>query len=239
MSINNNEHNLQNGSNLSRKEAQKIIRERLDKINSEFSTTFDFIKDFPKSVTFFGSARLSEDSDLYKKARSLAFKISKELGYTVLSGGGGGIMEASNRGAYEAGGESVGLNITLPREQHINKYTTKSIELHHFFVRKVALAFAAEAYIFFPGGFGTMDEFTEILTLIQTKKIPQVPIILVGRDYWAHLNTFIREVLLKEYNFINKEDMNLYQILDSEEEIIEIIKNAPIRDNIKFRETKK
>jgi uncharacterized protein (TIGR00730 family) len=157
MSTNNKEHELQNNQNLSREEAQEIIRQRLDKINSEFSTAFEFIKDFPKSVTFFGSARVPEGSDLYKKARDLAFKISKELGYTILSGGGGGIMEASNRGAFEAGGESVGLNIVLPREQHINKYTTKSIELHHFFVRKVALAFAAEAYIFFPGGFGTMD----------------------------------------------------------------------------------
>ncbi len=232
---NNNNQDLQNSHNLSREEVQEIIRQRTDRINKEFSIAFEFIKNFPKSVTFFGSARLKEDSVLYKKARDLAFKISKDLGYTVLSGGGGGIMEASNRGAFEAGGQSVGLNIVLPQEQHANKYTTESIELYYFFVRKVALSFAAEAYIFFPGGFGTLDEFSEIVTLIQTKKIPRVPIILVGRDYWAHLNTFIREVLLKEYNFIHKEDMDLYQILDSEEEIVEIIRKAPVRATIKVK----
>lgn len=232
---NNNHHDFHQGSELTREEVQEIIRQRLDRINKEFTIAFDFIKNFPKSVTFFGSARLKEDSVLYKKARDLAFKISKELEYTVLSGGGGGIMEASNRGAFEAGGQSVGLNIVLPSEQHANRYTTSAIELYYFFIRKVALSFAAEAYIFFPGGFGTLDEFTEIVTLIQTKKIPRVPIILVGRNYWAHLNTFIREVLLKEYNFIHKEDMDLYQILDSEEEIVEIIKKAPVRTTIKVK----
>ena len=164
-------------------EVHQAINKRLDRIYNEFKSAFEFIKKYPKSVTFFGLARIDENNPYYQKARNLAGRIVKELDYSVLSGGGGGIMEASNRGAFDAGGKSVGLNIRLPKEQIPNKYTTKTLELSYFFVRKVALSFAAEAYIFFPGGYGTLDEFFEIITLIQTRKIPQVPI------FWLATNT--------------------------------------------------
>jgi uncharacterized protein (TIGR00730 family) len=165
----------------------------------------------------------------------LAKKIVTDLDYSVLSGGGGGIMEASNRGAFEAGGTSLGLNIQLPREQHINAYTSKSLEVSYFFVRKVALSFAAEAYIFFPGGFGTLDEFFEIITLIQTKKIPRVPVILYGNEYWGNLKKFIEETVLNKENAIHKEDLDIFTITEDNDKIIELIKKTPVRVSIKAR----
>jgi len=214
---------------MSRREIHEEIKKRVDEISKEFYLAFDLIKDYPKSVTFFGSARVREGNKNYEQARSLSEKIVKELGYAIISGGGGGVMEASNKGAFEAGGESIGLNIKLPREQFLNKYTTTSLELPHFFTRKVALSFAAETYIFFPGGFGTMDEFFEILTLIQTRKIPRVPIILFDKNYWEPLDKFIKEIILDKYGAIDKEDVDLYTITDNEEEIVDIIKTTPIR----------
>ena len=136
-------------------------------------------------------------------------------------------MEASNRGAYEAGGNSIGLLIELPEGQVTNKYLTGKMMFHHFFSRKVALSFSAEAYVFFPGGFGTLDEFSEILTLVQTLKISQVPIILVGVEYWEPLVAFFKEKMSKE-NMIDKSDLSLFVLTDSDDEILEAIKNAPI-----------
>jgi len=202
---------------------------RVSRIGKEFSRGFKFLKKHPKSVSFFGSARFKEDNEHYQKARSIAEKLSK-IGYTVVTGGGPGIMQAGNHGAYDAGGESIGLNIRLPHEQVINPYVKDSIDFYYFFSRKVALSFSAEAYLYFPGGFGTLDEFFEILTLVQTHKIPKIPIILVGTDFWKPLDDFIKKNMLEKHNAISPEDMSLYRIVDDENEIIEIVQNAPLRE---------
>lgn len=218
-------------SQVSRQEIHRIIKAKVHRIDREFTEAFEFINKYEKSVTFFGSALFTENNLHYAKARELAAKIAS-LGYTILTGGGGGIMEAANRGAFETGHESLGLNIHLPKEQQLNSYTTKALQFDYFFVRKLAMSFAAEAYIFFPGGFGTMDEFFELLTLIQTHKIRRVPIILVGADYWNELQTFIKRTLFEKHRTINHDDMNLYLITDSDDEILEIIKRVPIRPMI-------
>jgi len=211
------------------KEFQETTGKRLDLINKEFTQVFGFLKHFPKTVTFFGSARFNSDSEYYQKAERLAGRICKE-GFVVITGGGPGIMEAGNKGAYEACGKSIGFNIELPSEQVLNEYVTDNIGFSFFFSRKVALAFAAEAYLFFPGGFGTLDEFFELITLIQTKKLEKVPIILVGKDFWEPMNSFIWEHMLKKHGAISEEDMDIYHITDDDEEIVEIVKSAPLRD---------
>ncbi len=217
---------------LKRDDVQKEIDERVGRITREFHDGFEFIKNHPRSVTIFGSARFPEDNEHYQRARDLAYKIVDELGYTVITGGGPGIMEGANRGAKEADGpgNSLGLNIELPFEQVVNPYVEDSMSFYYFFSRKVTLTFSAEAYVYFPGGFGTMDEFFEILTLVQTRKIPRVPIILVGKEYWGRLDGFIRETLAKDYKTIDESDIDLYTIIDTDEEALEIIKNAPLRE---------
>jgi len=216
-----------------KQEVNEQIQSRVARIDREFLSAFQFITGFPRSVTFFGSSRFTEESEHYIQARRLAGRIVKDLGYTILTGGSAGIMEAANRGAFEAGGESVGLNIRLPKEQGRNKYTTAAIDFSYFFVRKVALSFAAEAYIFFPGGFGTLDEFFEIITLVQTRKIRKVPIFLVGKDYWEPLNVFIRENIYELHRAISRHDLDLYTITDDEDEIIQAIRSVPISDGTK------
>lgn len=208
---------------------EEAINKRMAIINEEFASGFELVKNYPRSVTFFGSSRFSEDNEYFKQAVNLSERIVKDLNYAVVSGGGPGIMEAANKGAYGAGGNSLGLIIKLPAEFMANKYLTDFREFSFFFSRKVMLSFSAETYIFFPGGFGTMDELFEILTLVQTKKIPRVPIILVGKKHWNKVDEFIKETLFKEINAIDKEDMDIYKITDSEDEIIEIVKNAPLR----------
>ncbi len=204
--------------------------DRLDRINRELREGFDFIRPHKKSVTFFGSARLVEDNPHYKWAYEIAKMIVTELGYAVVTGGGYGIMEAANKGASEASGVSLGVHIKLPHEQLvINKYVQKSIICNYFFTRKVILAFSAEAYLFFPGGFGTLDEFFGIVTLVQTHKIPRVPLILVGKDYWEPLQETIFKDLYEEHGTITKKDMQLYTITDSPEEILEMVRKAPMR----------
>ncbi len=202
---------------------------RIWRVAAEFVDGWQFLADFKKTVTFFGSARFTEDSRWYQEARKLGSLLAKAK-YGVITGGGPGIMEAGNRGATEADGESIGLNIKLPYEQRINAFVKKSIAFHYFFVRKVMLAFSAQAYVFFPGGFGTLDEMFEILTLVQTKKIERVPIILLGRDFWEHAAKWVKDIMLKEYEAIDKEDLNLFRIVDTAEEAFEIIKKAPKRD---------
>lgn len=214
---------------LTREKAEDAIKKRMAYINNEFLAGFDLIGKYPKSVTFFGSSRFSENNEYYKQARELSVRIVKDIHYAVVSGGGPGIMEAANRGAYEAGGPSLGLVIKLSSQLMANKYLTESREFSHFFTRRVILSFSAETYLFFPGGFGTLDELFELLTLIQTKKIPKVPIILVGSKYWNKLREFIKETLFTEYSAIDREDMDIYKIVDSIDEIIEIIRNAPLR----------
>jgi len=224
-------------SPLTPEEIREAAQKRVSLITEEFKKGFEFIEKFPSSVTFFGSSRLSEDSPLYARAQGLAKRIVSELGYAVVTGGGPGIMEAGNRGACEAGGLSYGLTIELPDGQAVNPYVTERVGFHYFFSRKVGLSFAAEAYIFFPGGFGTLDEFFEILTLVQTKKIMQVPIILVGNGYWQDMKNFIEKRLLEE-NLIDNEDLKLFTITDNEEEIMKLIKEAPVRSSVSYRHGK-
>lgn len=202
---------------------------RVSSIGQEFADGFEIMRHHSRSVTFFGSARFTESHEYYEKARHIAARISRE-GYAVITGGGGGIMEAGNRGAHESGGDSIGFNIKLPFEQKLNPYVTEDLAFKYFFSRKVLLAFSAEAYLFFPGGFGTLDEFFELITLVQTKKIPRVPLILVGDDYWGKLDVFIREQLLRNYQTINPEDLNLYDITEDPDEIVRIVTSAPLRD---------
>jgi len=216
-------------------EMSEAAQKRVNLIYREFSEGFEFIKNYPRSVTFFGSARTKESEHYYEKARNLAKKIVEKTHYSVLTGGGPGIMEAANRGAFEAGGNSLGLTIDLPKENDHQQYFTNKINFHYFFSRKVCLSFSAETYIFFPGGFGTLDEFTEILTLTHTNRIPRVPIILVGEEHWKHLDQFFQNTLIKN-GMIDEKDTSIYTITDNEEEILEIIKNAPIRMGVAYDE---
>lgn len=180
------------------------------------------VNDLKTTVTIFGSARTKENYKYYKKARELSKKLAAE-GFTPVTGGGGGIMEAGNRGAFESGGESVGFNIVLPNEQTLNAYTTRNLSIGHFFSRKVLLTFNAEAYVCFPGGFGTLDELFEILTLIQTKKMPMAPVILIGESFWKPLDKFIKNQLLMN-GMIDSGDEHLYKVTDSLDYAVEKIK---------------
>jgi uncharacterized protein (TIGR00730 family) len=206
---------------------------RLSLIDKEFSRGFRFIKDQPKTVSFFGSSRYTEDNPYYLQARSLAYKLSK-LGYSIVTGGGPGIMEGANRGAFEAEGRSLGLTIDLPNEQVRNPYVTDIVDFYYFFTRKVMLSFSAEAYLFFPGGYGTFDELFEILTLVQTKKIEPVPIILVGSDFWKKLYAFMYQEMFLREKAIDESDFELFRICDDEEEIIKIIQETPIRYGVRL-----
>jgi uncharacterized protein (TIGR00730 family) len=195
------------------RELIKETSDRVSRIDREFADGFELINKYNDTITFFGSARFDASHPYYQKAREIASALSDE-GYTVVSGGGGGIMEAADRGAKEAGGNSIGLNIKLPREQTLNPYATESMAFRYFFTRKVILAFGAGAYICFPGGYGTLDEFFEVITLIQTKKMPIAPIILVGNEYWTALDRFIRTYLLEGMHTISPGDEDLYSITE-------------------------
>ncbi len=222
-----------NFEELNSKDFEAANRQRIEMIKKEFENGFQFLKDHPLSVTFFGSSQFKEGNKFYEHARKLAQKIVRELNYAILTGGGPGIMEAANRGAIEAGGSSLGLTIDIPTEQATNKFLTEEVNFYYFFTRKVCLSFAAEAYIFYPGGFGTLDECFEILTLVQTGKIHSVPVILVGKEYWKQFDKLIKKFLLNKYGTIEKEDTKLYTIIDDPEEIIKIIGKAPIREGLK------
>ncbi|HEY4499244.1 MAG TPA: TIGR00730 family Rossman fold protein [Candidatus Paceibacterota bacterium] len=219
---------------LTAEEIGSDAKKRLSLINKEFGDGFEFINKYPKSVTFFGSSVLPESNDFYKRARALAGKIAK-AGYTIVTGGGPGIMEAANRGAFEVGGQSIGLNIELPREQKPNPYLTEYRQFHYFFSRKVALTFAAEAYLFFPGGFGTLNELSEILMLIQTKRIKYVPVILVGKTFWNTLDHFIKKEIYEKHGMVKLQDVSLYAITDDDERILETIRMAPVVSNVPFK----
>ncbi|HEY0220614.1 MAG TPA: TIGR00730 family Rossman fold protein [Candidatus Paceibacterota bacterium] len=218
---------------LTKRELHETARERTHLIAAEFKSAFNFLEKYPKSVTIFGGTRFPETHPYYQKAHSLALSIVKKLHYAVLTGGGPGIMEAANRGAFEAGGDSLGLEIELDPIQESNPYITDNIYFHYFFSRKMALSFSAEAYIFFPGGFGSMDEFFEILTLVQTGKIEKVPVILFCSEYWSKLDELIKDEFLTR-GTVTEEEIALYKITDDEDEVIELIKNAPIHNGIRF-----
>jgi uncharacterized protein (TIGR00730 family) len=213
---------------LTKQEFGKLINERVEHIANEFKNGFKLIEGVERTATFFGSARFTEDNIHYQTARELGKKLAA-YGIGVVTGGGPGIMEGGNRGAYEGKGYSLGLNIILNNEQHENPYLNESMTFNYFFVRKVMLSYAAEAYVFFPGGFGTLDEFFEILTLVQTGKIENVPIILMGSDYWNELDGFIKKQLLQRHQAIDERDRGLYFISDDTDFVADIIRHAPIR----------
>ena len=181
--------------------------------DEEFEAAFKVLKKYPKRVTFFGSARLTPHYKSYQWARELAGDLADD-GFAIVSGGGGGIMEASNRGAFDEERVAVGFNIKLPHEQHLNPYTTDDLAFNYFFTRKVMMTFYSHGFVYFPGGFGTLDEFFEVITLIQTGKMPQVPVILIGKAYWHPLDKFIRKHLLKK-DLISHGDQRLYVITDN------------------------
>jgi len=221
--------NKNNGNPIIRADIHaKEVETHLERIHREFADGFEFLAQYPKSVTIFGSSLVPRDSDDYRKAEELGGRIVRETGYNVSTGGGPGIMEAANKGAYDAGGVSLGLNISLPHEHATNAYVTHSIKFAYFFSRKTMLTFVAEAYVFFPGGFGTFDELFSILTLIQTGKIPHVPVILFDSAYWNPLKGFMEKEMLKEHAAIEPRDMNIFEITDSLDRVMEIIKKAPI-----------
>jgi uncharacterized protein (TIGR00730 family) len=210
---------------------------RMFRVMAEFTEGWEFIADFPKSVTIFGSTRSKEGDKWYEAARSLGAALASE-GIAVVTGGGPGIMEAANRGASEAKsdrpagtGESVGLNIELPREQALNPYVKHSHSFHYFFTRKLMLTYAAEAYVYFPGGYGTLDEFFEIVTLVQTEEINgDIPVILFGSEYWQPLASWLEKEVLGKYSAIDPEDLRIFRLVDSVEEAMEIIRRAPMRE---------
>jgi uncharacterized protein (TIGR00730 family) len=220
---------INNDEKFTIKSLDVIAQNKSKTMTWEFKNGYDMVTKYPRSVSILGSAILLPDNEFYKKAESLAARIARELKYAVVTGGGPGIMEAANKGAFEAGGDSVGYSIKLPNEQYVNKYLTDYVTFDYFFTRKTMIYCSAEAYIYFPGGFGTMDELFEILTLIKTGKMPQAPVILIGKDFWQPLLNFIENKLYEDYRVISKDFMEIYKIVDNDDEILEIIKNAPLR----------
>jgi len=197
---------------------------RLFKIMGEFVEGVEGLHDLGSAVSIFGSARTPPDDPQYKKAESIAALFVKN-GFGVITGGGGGIMEAANKGAAEAGGTSVGLNIQLPFEQKPNPYATIQMEFKYFFIRKVMFIKYAAAYIVMPGGFGTMDELFEVMTLVQTRRIRPFPIIMVGSDYWGGLLEWVHSQLLAQ-SLISPTDMDIIQVLDDPEEIVATVRKV-------------
>ena len=196
---------------------------RMFKIMGEFVDGIDNLHDIGPAVSIFGSARVASDNPFYKKAEEIAFQLGR-AGYAVITGGGGGIMEAANKGAARAGAPSAGLNIDLPFEQKPNPFADIQIEFKYFFIRKVMFLKYAQAYIIVPGGFGTMDELFEAVTLIQTQRIRPLPVILVGKTYWEGLMAWIKETLLSN-EMISPENLDIFQILDEPEEIVNAVTN--------------
>lgn len=196
------------------------------KIMSEFVNGYESMSRIGPCVSIFGSARTQPGEKYYELAESISYKISK-AGYGVITGGGPGIMEAGNKGAHRGEGTSVGLNIELPFEQHFNPYIDKDKNLNfdYFFVRKVMFVKYSQGFVVMPGGFGTLDELFEAVTLIQTKKIGKFPIILVGTDFWSGLLDWIKTTLIEKQKNANPEDMNLIRLVDTEDEVVEVLDN--------------
>ncbi len=197
---------------------------RIFRIMAEFVDGFQFITDFKKAVGIFGSTCASTNDHYYQEARKLGGFLAKEK-FTIITGGGPGIMEAANRGAVMEGGESIGINIQLPEGQRMNAFVKKPIGFHYFFTRKVMFSFACQVYVFFPGGFGTLDEFFEMITLVQTRKLPKpVLVIAVGREYWQPLFNWLKKEVYQKRKAVNKKDLAIFQLVDSAKEVLKIIK---------------
>ncbi len=196
---------------------------RIFRIMAEFVEGFETMSRVGNAVTIFGSARTKPADPYYKAAEETARLLAHE-GFGVITGGGPGIMEAANKGAFEAGGVSVGCNITLPQEQEANKYQTITLDFHYFYARKVMFVKYASAFICFPGGYGTLDEFFEITTLIQTLKTEAFPVILYGTPYWSGLVDWIRAQLIP--HFIDPEDIDIFKLVDSPQEAVKLVRQG-------------
>jgi uncharacterized protein (TIGR00730 family) len=194
------------------------------KVISELVEGFETLNKIGPCVSIFGSARTKPDHPYYKKAVDIA-RLLTEAGYGVITGGGPGIMEAGNKGAHLYGGRSVGLNIDLPFEQGFNKYIDPDANLsfRYFFVRKVMFVKYAQAFVALPGGFGTLDELFETLTLVQTNKVTKLPVVLVGTEFWSGLKSWIKDVMLEQYHNISPEDLDLMPITDEPEDVVRLI----------------
>ncbi|MCK9371516.1 LOG family protein [Candidatus Dojkabacteria bacterium] len=203
---------------------------KLCMIQEEFRAGIDTVKDMGPSVTFYGSARLKPDHPEYIRAYKLANRIAKELGYVIISGGGAGIMEAANKGAFDAGVESVGFTIRLPREQSTNPYVTKEVPFHFFFARQVSMQYTTEAVIYCAGGTGTMYEFFEMLTHLQTGKVGPIPVILYGTEFWTPVKKLLEEVFVEKYKTISASDLERFIVTDDENLVLEVVKNSKMRD---------
>lgn len=201
---------------LPRREARRIQR-----IDSEFAAGFEGLRDLGRAVSFFGSARTPRDHPDYARGRAVAAAVGR-AGFAIMTGGGPGMMEAANRGARDAGARSVGLNIVLPREQRANRYLDINLRFDHFFVRKLMFVRYASAFVALPGGFGTLDELFEALTLVETGKIRHFPVVLVGSAFWAGLADWIRGRLIPE-GTVDQEALGLLHVLDDPEEIADVV----------------
>ena len=195
---------------------------RMFRIMGELVQGFDDLAGIEPAVTIYGSARITENDELYVQTEEIARRLG-ELGFSIITGGGPGVMEAANRGALKAGVTSVGLNIELPEEQDCNAYTTKSITFSHFFIRKVMLVKYATAFVIMPGGLGTLDEVTEVLTLIQTHKIKPFPVVLFNSDYWRGFLGWLQKSVLAR-GFISEEDFSLLRVCDEPDTVVETVK---------------
>lgn len=202
---------------------------RVLRIMAELVEGFQMLTRVDREVTVFGSSRAHPNSHWYKEAHLLGRMLGKD-GFTIVTGGGPGIMEAANRGAFEVGAESVGLNIQLPREQHLNWYLSQSQGFHYFFTRKVMLAAAAQAYVIFPGGYGTLDETFELMTLVQTGKSSNMPIVLVGKEFWQPLIAWLETSVYGTYDAIDHGDLRVITVVDSAKEAYDIVVKSPPRE---------
>jgi uncharacterized protein (TIGR00730 family) len=200
---------------------------RIFRIISEFVDAFDTLSDIYPAVSVFGSSRATEDSEIYQSGMLIG-RLLAENGFSVVTGGGPGAMEAANRGAMEAGGKSVGLCIELPKEQTPNDYINVKVDFRYFFVRKVSFVKYAMAYVVLPGGFGTMDELFEALTLIQTHRIKPFPVILVGKSYWGGLVSWLEKTMMEKNAMVSNSDLTLFQVMDDPEEVVTAIKKIVI-----------
>jgi uncharacterized protein (TIGR00730 family) len=203
---------------------------RMFRIMGEMVEGFDRLSGIEPAVSIYGSARVKPDDEIYKNAEDIAYRLGK-MGFSIFTGGGPGVMEAANKGAARAGVTSVGLNIELPEEQAINKYATKTLSFHHFFVRKVMLVKYATAFVIMPGGLGTMDELTEVLTLMQTHKIKPFPVILFNSMYWDGFLTWLENTVLLK-GMISEKDFNLLRVSDKPEEVAQTVQNWYLKQEI-------
>ena len=215
---------------------EKMIKEdftseetwRIFRIMSEFVEGFEVLSRVGKAVSIFGSSRLKATSKYYKLAEEVAYLLAKE-GYAIMTGSGSGLMEAANKGAKRAKGKSIGLNIQIPLEQKPNKYVDLLLDFRYFFVRKVIFVKYAKAFVIMPGGYGTLDEFTEAINLIQTERIPKFPVILFGSEYWQGMLSWLKDTALKSGS-ISKEDLKIFTVVDSPKEVVQEIKKFYAKD---------